>query len=286
MARLFIPELLISPGCAPCPGMFRGRTAVRVWYDEFRAPYGHGYSQGDRHWMKMREVGIFQFAVSQRHVSVVPAAEVSEARVREVYRRCVLPMALQVMGVEVLHASAVLTPSGVVAFCASSTTGKSTLVYALSKRQYPIWADDAVALSQIDGHTATVRLPFTLRLREDACSFFQVQRPEGLHEPADLAESFARLHSIYVLRRSPHPIQIEELSAAQALPELLGHAYCFNPVDLLRKRSMVKHYLDCVASVPVYRLSFRPSLQHLDDIIDALKIPSLQAQAPRRVKCQ
>jgi hypothetical protein len=279
MPPLFVPKLLISQQDTLSPGVVRSGSALRVWYDEFGAPYGHGYSLGDRHWMKMREVGIFQFAVSQRHVSVVPAPEASEARVREVYRRCVLPMALQVMGVEVLHASAVLTPSGVVAFCASSTTGKSTLVYALSKRQYPIWADDAVTLSQIDGHTETVRLPFTLRLRDDACSFFQVQRPEGLHEPVDPADNCARLHSIYVLKRSGNAVQIEELPASQALPELLDHAYCFDPGNLLRKRSMLMHYLDCVASVPIYRLNFRPSLPNLDGIIDALEFSILEAHA-------
>ena len=49
-------------------------------------------------------------------------------------------------GWEALHASAVLSPQGVVAFCAGSGTGKSTIARGLSERGYQLCADDAVAV--------------------------------------------------------------------------------------------------------------------------------------------
>jgi len=54
--------------------------------------------------------------------------------VLDAFRRAVLPMALQARGLEVLHASAVRTPRGVLALCAVAETGKSTLACGLSQR--------------------------------------------------------------------------------------------------------------------------------------------------------
>src|ERR671935_59558 len=63
-------------------------------------------------------------------------------------------------GREVLHASAVITARGVVAFCAVSTTGKSTIAYQFSRRGYGIWADDALAFDGADRGVTALWLPF------------------------------------------------------------------------------------------------------------------------------
>src|SRR5690606_18526516 len=97
---------------------------------------------------------------------------VSPALIQDSYQRCVLPLVLQAAGTEVLHASAVLTPRGVLALCAESGTGKSTLAYGLSRRGYPLWADDAVAFEADETCTNAMPLPFALRLQRDAVRFF------------------------------------------------------------------------------------------------------------------
>ena len=58
---------------------------------------------------------------------------VSPDAIEETFERGVLPLALQARGIQVLHASGIETPQGVVAFCARSQTGKSTLAYACSR---------------------------------------------------------------------------------------------------------------------------------------------------------
>src|SRR5829696_203522 len=56
---------------------------------------------------------------------------------------------------ETLHASAVVAPAGVVAFCARSATGKSTLAASLHRRGYDLWADDAVVWTPAGSRSLT-----------------------------------------------------------------------------------------------------------------------------------
>lgn len=58
----------------------------------------------------------------------------------------VLPNVSLARGREVLHASAVETPLGVVALAAPSGAGKSTLAIELVRRGWPLFADDALVL--------------------------------------------------------------------------------------------------------------------------------------------
>src|SRR5919106_5320553 len=115
-------------------------------------------------------------------VNDAPEVEVWRDSILDAYYRSVLPMALQAQGAEVLHASAVLTPRGVLALCARSGTGKSTLAYGLSRRGYPLRADDAVAFENSGAQINVRPLPFSIRLRPDAAAFF-----DQAHVPLSLA---------------------------------------------------------------------------------------------------
>ncbi len=83
--------------------------------------------------------------------------EASPDSIEDTYRRGVLPLVLQLRGHEVLHASAVSTASGLLVLCGVSGTGKSTFAYGLSRRGYPLWADDAVVLDIEDEDTKLCR---------------------------------------------------------------------------------------------------------------------------------
>lgn len=54
-------------------------------------------------------------------------------------------------GLEGLHASAVQTPSGVVAFLAGSGGGKTSAAFELVRRGYPLFCDDVLILERRDG---------------------------------------------------------------------------------------------------------------------------------------
>ena len=142
---------------------------VNVWRDTEGeiAAFGGAHSSG--HWMEIPRIASYVFEVDDPEVVAYPRPAVPDEAVLDGFRRVVLPMALQARGQEVIHASAVLGPDGVLALCAISETGKSTLAFGLSRRGYELWADDAVAFevgpTSVDAVAASVRTPSPTRLR-------------------------------------------------------------------------------------------------------------------------
>jgi hypothetical protein len=63
----------------------------------------------------------------------------------------VIPSVSVMRGYEALHAAAVDSPDGVVAIMAPSGAEKSTLALELLRRGWPLFADDVLTLSQVDG---------------------------------------------------------------------------------------------------------------------------------------
>src|SRR5690348_15445299 len=137
-------------------------NGVEKWLDNDGAVAAYGGSADGRHWMVLPRVGSFWFSDERDEVAAYPDTDVSDPVVEDSFRRIVLPMALQVKGLQVLHASGVSGNKGVVALCAVSETGKTTLAYGLSQRGFRLWADDAVALRVTGSGVEAVPLPFTL----------------------------------------------------------------------------------------------------------------------------
>ena len=88
----------------------------------------------------------FHFEPGCGIVEVHPDADADEERVLLAYHNVALPLVAQVaLQQQVLHASAIVTPSSaVVAFYGSSHAGKTTLAYGLFRRGFSIWTDDVL----------------------------------------------------------------------------------------------------------------------------------------------
>lgn len=97
--------------------------------------------------MHLPDVAAFRLGME---VVAFPLPSAPPEPASDAFERSVLPMALQALGGEALHASGVLGPSGLVALCGDSGTGKSTLACALNAYGYLFWADDAVAFEVTD----------------------------------------------------------------------------------------------------------------------------------------
>jgi hypothetical protein len=84
----------------------------------------------------------------------------------------------------------------------------------------------------------------------------------------------APLAAICVLRRevsSALPVTVQRLSSAEALAAVLAHAWSFGLQNSERKRRMINHYLELVARIPIFDMSFQPGLEHLAAILDAIE---------------
>jgi hypothetical protein len=226
--------------------------------------------------MHLLALATFRFD-SGDHVTAIAAATVDPERIRDIYRRRVLPFALQAFGQEVLHSSAVETDRGIVAFCAHSETGKSTLAYGLHRRGYTLWADDAVVFRASSRVILATSLPFRVRLRPASWSYFA--RDGHLVEPgAEVERSGSRqrpLAAVFALERSGDsdgaPVEVQRLPAGEALPAVLAHALSLVVDDPPRKRLLVEQYLALVAGVPVFRLRFPADLDRLVQTLDQVE---------------
>jgi hypothetical protein len=236
--------------------------------------YAYGQVLGNDHWMHLPGLASFRFSVGgEEAASALVTSDEPDDLVVEAFHRRVLPMAVQVRGREVLHASAVRTLGGVVSFCGVSQSGKSTIAFGLSQRGYSVWADDMVAFEFLDRQAMAVSLPFIARLRIPTAQLFDVHRKAPRLESSPPGET-APLAMVCVLRKDPEAtpaVSIKRLSAADAFATVLDHACCFVPQGEDRKRLMVRHYLDLVAVTPIFEICTKPGLTNLPAILDAIE---------------
>jgi len=254
---------------------------VQVWHDQDRRAIAYCCVLDGLHWMDVPGLATFFFDRHGEEVNAIPHPTVAPGLLHDAYRHFVLPMVLHALDTEVLHASAVVARRGVVALCAESATGKSTIAFGLSLRGYPLWADDAVAFDTSGSNVSSIRLPFETRLRPDAEEFFrnhsQTLPPRSLRRGStDSHDEALPLAALVVLRRilpGSHgaPVKMAELLPTQALAALLAHAYCFSMQEMERKRRMVINYLQLTAKVPVFEVCFQSGLERLSAIIEAIE---------------
>jgi hypothetical protein len=255
--------------------------ALEIWRDEDGEIYATGGRVGEAYWIEVLGVGTFRFEANDGDaVEATPLPDIGDEEILDNYRRIVLPLALHACGSELVHASAVVAPSGgVVAFAAGTRTGKSTLAYALSLRGHPIWADDAVLFRAGSGPVESTPLPFALRIREPSARFFHLQgRAEGEWRPLFVEGDAARpLAAVCLLEQKSGgtgagaAVEVELRDPASAFPALLAHSYRFSIKDPRRKREMMSRYLELTALVPVYDIRFHPQLDGLGEVLDRIE---------------
>jgi hypothetical protein len=274
-----LPLTMSSGGLHPPAMPDEGDPTVTVWRDGDGTVCAYGQTVDGEHWVHLPAVGAFRFASGREHVAALSLPSASPELVLDAYRRTVLPLSLQALGREVLHASAVRMPPGLVAFCAVSGTGKSTVACGLSRRGYPLWADDAVCFDPSKPDVEALPLPFALRLRPASAALFAAGATElGSEKEA----SPARVAAVFVLERrtSDAAVELRRLLPSVAFLETLTHAYCFNMDDQERRGAMARAYLDLVGRVPVFRLAFSEGLERLGEMLDLIE-EAVRAKPPQ-----
>lgn len=258
------------------PPSVETNTRVEIWRDTAGAVYAYGESHGEECWMHIPGVASYRFTRRGDEVAASVADGAQNDLVLDSYRRRVLPMAVQVRGCEVLHASAVRSATGIIALCGVSQTGKSTIAFGLSRRGYGIWCDDALAFDVANGKLSAISLPFELRLRPAAVALFghatiaEIPAAE-LNVPGADTAPFA---AVCVLRRiddQAAPVRVCRLAFSEAFLAVLEHACWFTFQDSHDKRRVIDHYMDLAAQIPVFDVSFKSGLEHLPAVLDAIE---------------
>jgi hypothetical protein len=241
-------------------------------YDHRGLVCAHTRRTADGGWIYLPGLAGYRFTYGAEQVTAYPERNAASDVIVEAYYRVALPMILHAGEHEVLHASAVRDGAGVHVFCGASRAGKSTLAYALRRRGFEVWADDAVAFSVVRGAVMAIPLPFALRLRRDAAQLFeQPRRVRGATGKVETLRSHgsesAPIASAWVLERD-HASTIRRLSAQEALPAVLHHSFYFSLEKASVRHRMASQFLEFVTQVRTYRLSYPPKLDHIHALLD------------------
>jgi hypothetical protein len=268
--------LVISAAEDCLPARPDGSPGVNVWSAADGQLCAFSGSRGGHHWLHWPGVASFRFSADGGPVTAVPYPPPQPDVIRTTFYHSVLPLAMQALGREGLHASAVSNANGTVTgFCGKAHTGKSTLAYALSHRGFTAWADDALVWELRGDQPTAIRLPFEVRLRPPVLSFFGHESHSDVSPPRPHTATHAPLSALCVLTPTridsgAPPVSIERITGARALTTLLDHAHCFNPYNAVRKRQMLDSYLALLRRVPVFAARFQPVREFRAALVDAI----------------
>jgi hypothetical protein len=219
-------------------------------------------------------LAVFAFRSGSPTIRVDAPRSTPTETVARLFRTVAVPFALQTAGYEALHASAVLTSAGVVAFCGQSGSGKSTLAYALARRSgFRLWADDALVLGppmSPERPYVCLNVPQEPNLRPESKRFFGARVSSADSGPAEQGEE--RLGLIVLLEPAAAEAapELVKLSVVDALTGILPHAYCFF-VDEGREDQTVRALVDLAGRVPVLRLRFPAGFDLLEPTLDLVE---------------
>ena len=260
-------RLVFSSGIAPALDAARG---VGDWIDEYGCVFARAFAGRDLSWVEWAGVGRFAFSAGSTEVRVWPNPEASHTAVVDTFFRAIQPIVLQALGQQAVHAGASIGPGGVVAFCGSKCSGKSTLAFAMRQAGWQQFADDVLLLRFEKFRVSACPLPFTPRLRPDSRGYF-VGLPR-LVAPREPELTDVPLAAIFLLRHEVglNSPRISLMPAARALSELLAHAHFFDTQDRRHMQQLYENYLELIAHVPVFALEYRPDFQALPRLTRAV----------------
>lgn len=185
-----------------------------------------------------------------------------------------LPLLLPVLDLEVIHGSAVATPSGALVLVGRSGAGKSSLTAELVARGLPYVADDACAVDD-DGRLWPG--PPLLGLRNRTLAAALDGRSHGEYVDKVVIEPQCRqsdplpVAGIVLLDREEpvDSVQVRRLPPGQALPELLAHVRSPSVLPARRRPAQLAMLARHVSG-PVAAVRFTPDVHPVAEVADAI----------------
>jgi hypothetical protein len=263
--------VIVSGNSGPNGGIARWGELYHVW----RLPGGGDWlrffrtSQG----YVLQFPDLAEFAISRDGTSISSRAlsGASQETIEHLYQNQVLPLALSCQRKLVFHGSAVVVDGGALAFLGQSGMGKSTLATAFALNGAKLITDDGLHIEQSDDGQWQARPGHgSLRLWPDSRAAL-LPPGTGRVQAAGYTAKFriltdgcigfstapAPLRQVYFLRQEgAGEINIEAVSAADALIELVSHAFLLDLDD----RDLIARHFDHLARMVefphFYRLDF------------------------------
>lgn len=256
--------------------------------------YFASHGDGSRYVLHFPEVCGVAVDVDRRAVRVSAFPAVAPETIKHILLDQVVPRLIAASGRVVLHASAVETPVGTVAFLGEGGAGKSTLAAAFCAAGDALVCDDALVIVVAGGRTyATPGYP-SLRLFSDAArQFFRRSGQEWLPHntkkccvrPPVVSNQLTPLRHVFVLNAQSEGAvpRLEPLGATEAFFALVQDSYRLDArtAEILTRDTNL--YADFTSLCPVSRLTVPDDLSNLsrlrDWLLTSLERPAVCATA-------
>ncbi len=238
----------------------------------------------DDHFLHFPGYADFLMSADGTRVTAYRRASVAGCTIRHLFLDQVVPLALSRRGQTVLHASAVSTPHGALAFVAESGSGKSTLAAAFARNGSPFLTDDCLVLRI--SKTGVEVLPSYpgLRVWPDVLpavtnekrrlprvsNYSSKRRLAPGNAPIDYSDAPAALRRVYFLGESSQDIAIAPIPARRAMIELVKFNYLYDVKDR-EALAWQFHRLSALARLPLfYAIDYPRDLARLPDVRRAI----------------
>ena len=264
-----LPELLIDRGHSTRepPGGIR-----QTWRDNHGRLVATGGHDGQSWWMDWPDLATFRFR-EEGYVAATPSTDHRDVEIRDIFVRGVLPVVMLARGCEALHASAVaIDDESVVALCAISGTGKSSLALAMTANGARHFADDTVVYRVENDRPVALSLPFPVRV--DSAALEAVGGGRRGAPPTAVSSHLSPLKRVYQLSRDPSrdPFapQFTAVPCHRRFETLLKHSHPFEMGSDARQRAFHEHLLTIAQHTDVWDCRFAPALEALPSLASQL----------------
>jgi hypothetical protein len=178
-------------------------------------------------------------------------------------------------GFLVLHASAVNIDGSAVAFLGRRGNGKSTTTMALINSNYPLVADDVLAIKIEDNIALTIPSFPKIKLRQDIMESFTEKIDLDAQIHPDIKKYYYAVKNfsykplplkiIYILEKG-NKSKISSLETQEAIINLIRHSYCVSILEGDEQQENLKQCANIIKSVHVKCLNTNHHMDKLNSL--------------------
>jgi len=283
-----------------CGDFLKSFLSLSNWFMHWHLPNGELWLSFAKvnggYLLRFNKLADFFVKNDGNEITFIPKHDVPTDTIQHLLLDQVIPLVINLKGGEALHASAVLTPHGVVAFAGPAGSGKSTLTGGLFHLGYPLVSDDCLTLLEKNDEIYSIPAYPGLRLWGDALAhlfgdngiyklvahYTDKRRVEIEKKTGAYCTESQPLKRLYAIAdpsetKGKNNIVIERIPLRESFMALVRCAFRLDTTDhTMLKRQF--HFLERVAStVSVRRLIFPRDFNLLPAVQEAI-LKDLQDQ--------
>lgn len=251
--------------------------------DGAREAWAHFARTGDGYLLRFPSCGDFSLSADTAQICCRPLPKIPEVTIRHLLLDQVIPLVLSRREAVVLHASAVLTPHGVIAFAGKSGQGKSTLAASFAQKGCALVSDDCLVLRAEHGRWTAlpsypgVRLwPSTAEalVREDThtadVAHYSLKQRISDTDLLPFVNKPAPIKRLFFLADETSDVSIQRLSPGRAFVSFVEFTYNLDIEDSAFLRRQFEAVGQLTTDVPAYAIRYPRQFASLPAVCETI----------------